>query len=189
MKEESISEVKQTKTFLTEDEMIQIIKDFKASGMTRTQFCKDNNHPMSNFYYWQTRYLDKFPEERESLKGKRGRKPKSAEGGETGDVKKRKARSKKKKSKRTPIKSVKKQEAATIETAVASTEQKRRGRPKKSDQAKSDSPVAKKSSQPVQQPTDTPLRGPVIQIRYPSGIRINVPANIDIKRLKELMEL
>jgi len=48
---------------LTEQEMVNIIKRFKESGLTRRAFCLENNYGLSSLYYWQKKYDELFPEE------------------------------------------------------------------------------------------------------------------------------
>jgi hypothetical protein len=224
---------------LTEEEMIQVIEDFKNSGLTRKEFCKGRDYPMSNFYYWQKKYFEKFPEQLDTGKPRRGRKPKSVvegEAGAEGAVKAAKSKAKSSKGKvsakkQQTKKTVKKVKKAADVVSGASAEPKRPGRPRKvvpvaviddlapviaeqTDQTKAPkvpkavkapkvpkAPKAPKAPRAVKAPKvpkekpaavtkpSTAISEPVIQIRYPNGIRINVSGDIDIKRLKELMTL
>lgn len=53
---------------LTEGEMVAIIQQFKASGLTRRAFCLENGYGLSSLYYWQKKYDALFPEEKK-IKG------------------------------------------------------------------------------------------------------------------------
>lgn len=158
------------KTQLSEEEMIKIIEDFKRSGLTRKQFCKNNSYPLSNFYYWQKKYHEKYPLPLEVMKARRGRKSKEL------------------------IEAIEAHEKHGTGTTSAFEDQKapgplfqpkpttkrKRGRPRKSE------PVIGKETEPV---TETKITGPVIQIRYPNGTRVNLSADIDMETLKELIKL
>jgi hypothetical protein len=221
---------------LSEEEMIQVIEDFKKSGLTRRAFSKERGYPMSNFYYWQNKYYQKFPEQLETEKPRRGRKPKAllenAAGAEGEKMPKIAAKKSKKKvsgkkgqaGKKAKKPVTAKKIAVVVEDGINTTA-KKRGRPKKvelpinepmadvqTDMAtpvlaaetkakaskvvkgvksiKAPKTVAKSKSEPAENVLKKlPVNTPVIQIRYPNGIRINVTADIDIKRLKELMTL
>ncbi len=202
---------------LTEDEMFQIIKTFKVSGLTRRKFCLESNYPMSNFYYWQKKYYDKFPEEVED-KPRRGRKSKKELEGKVGEsvtskpVKERK-QAEINKNKKTAIKpkvSLKAPTRVSSELTEIPAEPKRIGRPRKIDSAdqgitavikkakkiKGIKPSAKVAAvvknEIIKTPESLPeqkLSGPVMQIRYPNGVRIILPADISAKRIKELLNL
>ncbi len=86
----------------------------------------------------------------------------------------------------------KKAKAAAAKRAKAAAEEKAKAAPvakaapAKAVKSKAKAPVTAKE---VETPSAPVFSGPYMQIRYPNGIRINVPADIDIKRLKELVEL
>lgn len=194
---------------LSEEEMVNVIQEFKASGLSRRQFCKDHEYPLSNFYYWQKKYYQKFPEEVVQEKVKRGRKAKVQLEGVEGEAiaskpEKVKVAKKKVVKKRKPKKVVSKVpkavKAVKAELGTEVTpEPKRRGRPKKVEQPVTidqpviiaePKPVRKKSIKKIAEPmVAVPLNQPMIIIRYPNGTRISVSASIDLKRLKELIEL
>jgi hypothetical protein len=235
--DEKLKAKRTTAPQFTEEEMYQIIRDFKASGQTRREFCKVRNYPMSNFYYWQKKFNQKFPEEM-TEKSERGTKGKKEATDKSGTRKKKVSgiRSKKEKAVETKGKGrVKKSTAVDVVAEVTPIEgvsvtpeppAKRRGRPKKVETAipaavaekrpkgtkatktvKADkvaktafettAPITEKAEKAVKksvtkatevQPTAL-FQGVYMQIRYPNGIRINVPADIDMKRLKELFQL
>jgi len=226
---------------LTEEEMYQIIRDFKASGQTRREFCKDRDYPMSNFYYWQKKFNQKFPEEMTEKSDRTGKakkeKVKKEKVVKAATTRKSSAKAPRVKATGTKAKERVKKDTAVavdVEAALADplavTEEvpaKRRGRPRKTVEAvvtekkprgkaakaakgikvpkvaepalpAVEVPVVEKArkapkrtaAKPVVDEQQTTLyKGVYMQIRYPNGIRINVPADIDMQRLKELFQL
>jgi len=199
---------RQTAPQITEEQMYQIIRDYKASGMTRRAFCLERGYPMSNFYYWQKKYYQKFPEElaEKPKRGKPGRPAKKgAKATTTRKIKATKAK------KTTQAAETIAEPVAVVPEPVATTP-KRKGRPpKKATEAALPEAPAKAKAAPKAKATrkttaskaqavsqgetvsaDTAVpsfKGVYMQIKYPNGIRLNIPADMELKRLKELLDL
>ncbi len=119
-------------------------------------------------------------------KKKPGRKPKAQPLATEAVVKVEKKKPGRKPGKKVVIATTPQLKAVKTVEAVEKTS-KRRGRPKKVF-----AEIAGKSSMAISGKTEkkeTSLSAPVIQIRYPNGIKLTVSADIDLKRLKELIHL
>lgn len=187
---------------LNEDEMIEVIEKFKSSGLTRRQFCLDNNYPMSNFYYWQKKYHQKYPLTEEEMKSRPGRKPKGMIVTEDGLViipDKTKKSTKKKATKKSST-SIKAKKADKEDVTTS----KKRGRPAKVKEEPeltalqedkllpvvTSKPIKPETSKKQKEIDTTPvMQAPVMMIKYPNGTKLIVPTNISMAKLKEMIFL